>query len=320
MSAINLASKLGENLIINPLVDIWQRGTSFSNLGSGIYGPDRFRTSTNAATMRINIARSTDVPTDSFANYSSRLTLNSAPAAIGASEFYGYIQQIEGYNARKIYNKNAYFVMFIKSSVTGYFALSIGTSAGDQRFSSRVNITQANTWTKIKIPVKKIETSLGGTFEKTNSAGLYASLILSAGASAVVDNENTWFLDGGTKLGIAGQIDFGNSSGIEVYTTQWQLHEGIDEIPYHQLHRDFGTEVELCQRYYELMNGSIFGTQAGANYVAWFFKQGKRVVPVLTGALYGSSSVANIGTERVLYTSAVANYAGVSNPTADAEL
>ena len=55
MGAINLKSSVNENLIHNPLNDIWQRGTSNTNLGSGVYTADRFRTSTNSATMKMTI-------------------------------------------------------------------------------------------------------------------------------------------------------------------------------------------------------------------------------------------------------------------------
>jgi hypothetical protein len=283
MTSINLGSKLGENLIINPLFDLWQRGTSFLNIGSGVYGADRFRTSTTSAIMKIDVNQSSDVPANSKANYSSKLTLNSAPAVIGADDFYTYLQQIEGYNARKIYDKRAYFKCYVKSNTTGFFAFNIGTSLGDQRFVSKVNIPTANVWTEIKIPVKKIETALGGTFKKNSDAGLYVAIVLSAGTTAIAPVEDEWFLDSSASLGITNQIDFGNTAGIELLTTQWQLHEGLDEIPFENIMRDFGSELELCQRYFENVGAFKF---CDATYpsqqphdTVWF-KTEKRDIPV----------------------------------------
>ena len=63
MVKMNLSSKIGENLIINPSFDIWQRGISFVSIANATYFADRY-VYNKVGTMVHDVDRSTDIPTN----------------------------------------------------------------------------------------------------------------------------------------------------------------------------------------------------------------------------------------------------------------
>lgn len=67
------------------------------------------------------------------------------------------------------------------------------------------------------------------------------------------------------------------------------MHEGIDEIPFDELVRDYGKEVKLCQRYFEstFISGEPFSNGISGDSITtqWFdiavFNSVKRIIPVM---------------------------------------
>ena len=122
MSEISLAPKLGENILLNGLFDLWQRNTAFVGSSAGDYGAERSSYG-QTVTMVQERNRSTDVPADSLATYSAFLNVTTAQASIGVGDFSVYSQKIEGYNLRKIKGRNAVLSFRVKAPKAGIYCV-----------------------------------------------------------------------------------------------------------------------------------------------------------------------------------------------------
>lgn len=250
MGATSLASKLGKNLIINPSFDIWQRGSSLTSLTTGQYTADRYFLNSGGAGWSMDVVKETsDLPTnEGFIGTSAfKVTFGSVP---GLREDCQLIHRIEGFNVRSMRKKNGYFKCYVKCSVTGFFTLAFMPSGADRGFFSRIEIPDTG-WQEIKIPVDKLPTD-EGTWNFENGIGLQIYMVLGGLATKETTIEDEWYtLSPVGVKNIAGQIQVQSNPGMVFLTTQWQFHEGIDEILFNELTRDFETELTLCQRYFE---------------------------------------------------------------------
>ena len=249
MGKTNLSSNMGENLIINPSFDLFQRGSSLVH-GVGAnsaYLADRWflRKESN---HQITQSQSPLAPADEVSENSLLVSVDS-PYAVVAGEYLSCYQRIEGYNIRKLKKKNAFMSFWVRSNVIGTYTMFLGNAGGDRVIYSSYTIDQVDTWEKkiIRLPVIPTDE---GTWNFDNGIGMFVSFMLSTHPSDDAPTLDQWVADG-TKRGAAGQVDFANQAGGEWRVTQIQLHEGVDEIPFRELARDFESEVSLCQRYYE---------------------------------------------------------------------
>lgn len=286
MVAINLASKLGENLIMNPSFDLWQRGTSFVGIASAQYSADRWVYFKNG-TMVQDSSRSTDVPAD-VNGYSLQTQVTTAQPSLAVGDFVIYAQHIEGYNFRQIKGKNFVLKFRVKSPKTGVHCVSFRNNVNDRSYIAEYTVNQVDTWEEKIIRVKHDST---GTWEVENLAGMKVSFCQGAG-STFQTTPGSW--QSGNFLATANQVNTLDTIGNTFKIAQVQIHEGIDAIPFEKLARDFGTELELCQRYYEKtyalnvapgtsdFNGAQMAPANASSHV-WrsdFWKVRKRIAPV----------------------------------------
>lgn len=329
MGAINLSSKLGENLLINPSMDLWQRGIAFVGIANDDYFADRFIYG-KSGTMVHDINRSTDVPVSNLLNYSSFMNVTTAQASITAGDFTTIQQRIEGFNARKVHGKNIFIKFKVKATKPGIYCAALVNGAADRNYIVEYTVDSANTWEEKTVRIKH---DLTGTWLKDNGIGLRIIWTIAAG-STFQGSADAW--QAGNLFATANQVNGVDAVNNEFRIAQVQLHEGIDEIPFEDLVRDIQQELELSQRYFENISDFRYsgGIQAAQQkYYPIYFKVDKRIVPVMTGtcvAVYnctsGSMTFTNISVDRVdtyrggttgsLYHVA----ADVSDCTADAEL
>lgn len=341
MVAINLSSKIGENLIINPLMDLWQRGTSFTGVSNGDYTVDRFAYFKNG-TMIHDIDRSTDVPTDSLAKFSTFINCTTAQASITAGDFAYKQQIIEGYNLRKIKGKNIFISFRVKSAKTGIHCVAFRNSANGRSYIAEYTINAADTY---ETKILRIKHDPTGTWDYESGSGLKVAWILAAG-STFQTTSDSW--QAGNFLATANQVNVCDTINNEFRITQVQLHEGLDEIPFERLIRDFNTELELVQRYfeksYELETALASITQdnvsknvttdLGGGGINVFYNVKKRILPTIvvynpndgaTSEIYDNvaraSSILSTGTDRFTITyTGNQQFIGSAHWTSDAEL
>lgn len=207
-------SQSNRNALINGAMTVWQRGTTFSSIGGGIYTADRWSTTTTASST---ITRDTDTPSYQF-RYSLKM---AAPSTFSTAE-YAMRQWLEVQDLRRFAGKSVTLSFWIKSSKTSLKCrVAAYTSTGGTDTTQSVTVT-ANTWTKV-------------TFTSTAFSGVTA---WSNG-----DNASGAFFD----IGFADNLSY--TSSDYVMFTGVQVEEGSVATPFE--FEDYGTTLRKCQRYYQ---------------------------------------------------------------------
>jgi hypothetical protein len=305
-----------KNRIINGAMVIDQRNAGASvTANDGTFSVDRFKcvaTANGKFTMQQNAGSVT--PPLEFVNYVG--CTSTAATSLGAGDFYQFRQQIEGYNIADLgwgtANAKTVTLSFqVYSSLTGTFGGSVNNSAFNRSYPFSYSIPVANTWTAISVTIAG-DTS--GTWLKTNTTGLQLGFSLGSG-STYSGTAGAWA--GTAYTSATGAVSVVGTNGATFYITGVQLEKGSTATSFD--YRPYGTELALCQRYYEAQSLGIYVASDGTNNVAWgnFIK--KRVTPtlVLTGFTPTGSVVAVDGWSA--YKAGIA-FLNVTAITASAEL
>ena len=236
-----MGSSFMRNRIINGAMVIDQRNAGASFAGGG-YSLDRWYSglTTNAWTSQ----RSTVAPTG-FTN--SLLVTVTTPQAPSTANLAYYLQKIEGFNTADFGwgTANAVTVtlsFWVRSSVTGTFAVAILNGAQNRSYVTTYTINSANTWEKETITIPGDTT---GTWATDNSSGPNIFFDLGSGSNFQT-TANSW--QAGTFLRTSGSSNFANTSSATFYFTGVQLEIGTSATPFER--RLYGQELANCQRYY----------------------------------------------------------------------
>ena len=296
-------SNLGRrNLIINGDMRIAQRGTSNSgvtNNGSHFL-VDRFKTVVNSSYTN-TVQQVEDVPDGEGFKYSLKQTFTTAKSSPSSGDYNVLDQNLEKQNIYSTENgtgssKSITLSFFVKSSVTGTFAVAL-QNYGSSRRSNVLSytISSANTWEK------KVITTTADSTANTNSdngAGLGLRFALSAGSSYEASNATTGWQTA-DYFGFNGATYPAGTTNATWQITGVQLEVGDTSTDFE--HRPYSEELRLCMRYYEksynygVVPGSA-GTSAAVNYQGAIFfttahnnhheqvryKERKRAAPTLT--------------------------------------
>jgi hypothetical protein len=327
-----------KNRIINGAMVIDQRNAGASVTGNGVYTLDRWyaqATINSKYTVQQNAGSVT--PPAGFANYLG--VTSSSAYTVGASENFSLLQAIEGYNmadfAWGTASASSITLSFrVYSSLTGTFGGSLQNSAQNRSYPFTYTISSANTWTTISITIAGETT---GTWLKTNGAGIYMWIGLGVG-STYSGTAGAWASS--NYSGATGATSVVGTNGATFYITGVQLEKGSTATSFD--YRPYGTELQLCQRYFETSYdyGTAVGTVTNAGCIAVIcyntsanrpflncpFKVTKRTTPTVTpynpytggsGTMNGpsntsiNSTVYYAGTQATNFYAAVG--AGVSN-------
>ena len=233
-----------KNRIINGDMRVWQRATSVTG-STGYNSVDRW--DINGSTSTLNVAQSTDAPAGF--TYSTGITVGTASSASGA---YSYmVQQIEGYNWADLNYGTASAAtstlsFWVKSSVTGTYGLSFRNTSSARFYTTTYTINSANTWEQKTITITG-DTS--GTWLKTNGSGFSVFWDLGIGSTYSSASNNAWSTVGSNYFGVTSTTKLASTSGATFYITGIQLEKGSTATAFD--YRSFGTELTLCQRYFE---------------------------------------------------------------------
>jgi hypothetical protein len=222
------------------------------------------------------------------AGYTNYLGVTSSSAySVVSTDFFTLVQYIEGYNVADLGwgTANAQTVtlsFWVRSSLTGTFGGSFNSTNNGRSYPFTYTISSANTWEQKTVTIAG-DTS--GTWETTNTRGMGVRFNLGAG-STYSGTANTWA--SASYFAPTGAVSVVGTSGATFYITGVQLEKntgatGFDVRPY-------GTELMLCQRYYEIRQATTTGysmiiAQYNASnfYGNWDFKATKRATPTLGG-------------------------------------
>ena len=246
-----------KNAIINGDMQICQRGTSFTSNG---YTLDRY-TMDESTDGAVTVTQDTDVPSGYGFAKSLKVDCTTADGTIGAAQYCGFTQLIEGQNLQYLkYGTSSAQTLtlsfWVKSVKTGTYCVRFVKEAGSgTRYECPIEytISSASTWEKKTITLTptagstSLITAANGAIVNSNASGFRVFFTLATGSDFHATN-NTW-VAGSDKLGTSNQVNFLDSTSNDFWITGIQLEAGDTASEFEFL--PFGVNLEKCLRYFQ---------------------------------------------------------------------
>ena len=297
-----------KNRIINGAMVIDQRnaGASVTPASAG-YTLDRWTAELSQAS-KFSVQQSSTAP----AGFSNSLLVTSTSAySVLTGDYFVLRHNIEGFNTADLGFGTASAAsitvsFWVRSSLTGTFGASIQNSATNRSYPFSYTISSANTWEQKSVTIAGDTT--GTWIGATNGVGLRLEISLGVGAT-YSGTANTW--TGANYLSATGATSVVGTNGATFYITGVQLEKGSTATSFD--YRPYGTELALCQRYYNKWSGANSpnvglttclangGTSPGIRRASWANPVDFRSAPTLS-----------LGGTIQLYTSGLSNLGFVS--------
>ena len=285
-----------KNRIINGAMVIDQRnaGASVTPANEG-YSLDRWKSyQTTASKYSVQRNAGSVTPPAGFTNYLGVTSLSAY--TVLSSDFYTVQQVIEGFNVADLgwgtANASTVTLSFwVRSSLTGTFGGSFFNAAGNRSYPFSYTISASNTWEQKSVTVVG-DTS--GTWNKDSANGIQVCFGLGAGTT-YTGTAGAWA--GALYTQPTSTVSVVGTNGATFYITGVQLEKGSTATSFD--YRPYGTELALCQRYYQTGNAVCYiGAKTSANsaLIGAYFPVVMRAAP--TGAI--SSTSATIGSNWII--------------------
>ena len=208
------------------------------------------------------------------------VTVTSADASLGATQYAVLRQAVEGFNVADLGwgTANAQTItlsFWVRSSLTGTFGGAIQNSAQDRSYPFSYTISSANTFEQKTITIAGDTT---GTWLTTNGTGLALWLGLGVG-STYSGTAGAWA--GALYFAPTGATNLIGTNGATFYITGVQLERGSNATSFEFI--DYGRQLIQCQRYFQIMEGFIGQTDNTTNVqVSFQFKTEMRASPTVS--------------------------------------
>jgi len=250
------------NVLINGLMAIEQRGNSGATLANNdIYTRDRWQTITQGSGGSVTVDRS-GVNLNSAPNVDGAadalIYTTTAPLSQGASTNIYLSQKIEGKNFRAMCgwignttDRPITLSFWVKSSVAGTYSISLlrdPTGIGTSNLLTYVadyTIDAVDTWEK-KVITITAPADVGASITS------YVDLSFHVWGGSSRRATSTGWQDAANAVAVVSpnyNANWGNNIGQTFEITAIQLEPGPVATPFE--HRPIGTELALCQRYYQ---------------------------------------------------------------------
>jgi len=284
-----------KNRIINGNMVIDQRnaGASVTITANPQYTLDRwFAGVTVASKFSVQQNSAAVTPPAGFIKYLGVVSL--AATTPGASDNYYLEQGIEGFNIADLgfgaAGASSVTISFwVRSSLTGTFGAAIANAGGNRSYPFNYTISSANTWTQI---TQTIPGDTTGTWATDNALGLRLRFGLGAGAN-FQGTAGAWGTANAVTTTTA--INVVATNGATFYITGVQLEKGSTATSFD--YRPYGTELALCQRYYQQSRATAADNGASAATKVYFvpvnFNVAMRAAPTITYTAITSTLVSS---------------------------
>jgi hypothetical protein len=244
------------NRIINGGMVIDQRNAGASvTPTNGQYLVDRFKaylTQASKYTAQQNAGSVT--PPSGFRNYLG--ATSSSAYSVVSGDYFGLVQPVEGFNIADLgwgtASAQTITVSFwVRSSLTGTFGGALASDGSANRsYPFTYTISAANTWEQKTLTIAGDTT---GAWLSTNGLGVEVRFGLGAG-STWSGTAGAWVT--GNLVSATGATSVVGTNGATFYITGVQLEAGSVASPFER--RDYGRELMMCQRYYQVFDGGSF--------------------------------------------------------------
>jgi hypothetical protein len=239
----NTSNVLGKNRIINGNMVIDQRNAGAAVTASGNFPVDRFIV-TNSTDGAFSAQRDSSAPVG-FVN-SVKVTTTTADGTLTTTQNLQFSQRIEGTNVADLGWGTASAApvtlsFWVRSSLTGTFGGSLRNNDGTRSYPYTYTISVADTWEQKTVTVAG-DTS--GTWLTTTGIGLIVFFGLGAGPY-ISGTAGAWA--GTNYISATGAVSVIGTLNATWYITGVQLEAGSSATEFE--HRQYGTELSLCQRY-----------------------------------------------------------------------
>ena len=275
------------NRIINGDMRIAQRGTSDTIDGGGWdYLIDRFCALGQSAAGVFTYSQDSDSPTGF--QKSLKVEVTTADGTLASGDIYTIRHTIEGFNTADLNwgtanAKTITLSFWVRSSLTGTFGGALNNE-GARSYPFSYSISVADTWEYKTITIAG-DTS--GTWGTTNSHGIRVTWGLGVGTT-YSGTAGAWA--GSEYFSATGAVSVIGTLNATWYITGVQLEVGSVATPFER--RDYGRELSLCMRYFEV--GSII--VQGNIVIGGNFAVPKRALPTMvrTANFYASASAGSV--------------------------
>lgn len=275
---------IGGDFSTNP----WQRGTNFPSISTTQYTADRWQYETTSASVWTAI-KDAVAPTVAQAGrlvtHSLLLICNIADVTVGAGDVVDFTQYIEGYNFMPLAQRPMVLSFWHYHTKVGTYCVGFRNTAGDRSYVAEYTQTLSNTWefTKIVVPPSPV----AGTWNYTNGIGLIVTFTAMAGTNFHT-TPGTW--QTGNFFATANQVNAADAANNNFRFALVQLETGTAPTPFED--RSFGTELMLCQRYYQSFVSGLLGSGSiGVNHGQRVtFPVPMRTTPTLTASSLGNTN------------------------------
>ena len=277
------------NLIINGAMQVAQRGTSTTGVGTvdGYFACDRWNYGQGGVSQagRQTISQSTDTP-DEFKN-SLKLDCTTADTSIAAGEAIIIRQRIEGQDLGQLKKgtsdaEKVTVSFYAKANSNFNYVVELEDVSNSRHIAHLFSVT--NSWQRFTVT---FAADTSGALTLDNSSRFALNFWLHGGSTYTGGTlQTTW--SGITAANrAAGISSFNSSTDNEFFLTGVQLEVGDTATDFE--HRSFGEELSLCQRYFNKTTCDIKAYQYvpadnGARALNIFFPTVMRAAPSMTAA------------------------------------
>ena len=297
LTSINGGQLAGRrNIVYNGEMKVAQRSASETGLGaeSGYFTLDRWKMGTDASAGRYTMAQVADGPAG-FANC-LKITTTTADTSIAAGEHLILNQSIEGQDLQQLQKgtataKQVTLSFYVKGNANATYTCELFDRDNNRTIGQAFAVTTA--WNRIEL------TFPGDTsdpLDDDNARSLDIQIFLHGGTtfSGGTFVNNTWADQVNNTRLAESHTSILDSTDRTFFITGVQMELGDTATPFE--HRSYGTELALCQRYYEIgghANSQQFSgdvTNANNYFATIYFNTTKRAAPTIANANANASS------------------------------
>lgn len=254
-----------KNRIINGAMVIDQRNAGASvTANDNIWAVDRWQYSQSQSSKGTSQQNAGSVtPPPGFKNYIG--FTSSSAYSVTSSDSFILRHHIEGNNIADLdwgssTAKPVTFSFWVRSSLTGTFSGFLTNSAINRVYVFTYTISSANTWEYKTITILGDTT---GTWLTDTGRGIMIGFALGQGSTYLTSSPNQW--GSSAVFGSTGTTSVVGTNGATFYVTGCQLEVGRQATSFD--FRSLGTELQLCQRYFQktFPQGVAVAQNAGYN-------------------------------------------------------